>query len=82
MRPLFNRDEADWALSWLGLAIVAIVFHDHPGLAPVIRYTLIAIAAYILLTKAEIFGPPIQRWVDRLSSAPAPARPAGRGQLI
>jgi len=74
--------ESAWILSWLGLGIAVVVLNDQPDLAPFVRYTLLAIIAYVLLTNAEVFGPPIQRWVARLSARsslnPAPVtRPKG-----
>ena len=72
MTPLFDRDESGWILSWLGLGVAAVVLNEYPGAGPFVRYTLLAIIAYVLLTNAEVFGPPIARWVARLGGAGVP----------
>lgn len=67
--------ESGWFLGWLGLAIAVVVLSDYPAIAPVLRYTLLALIAYVALANAARFGPPLARWVDSIS------RPAvGQGE--
>ncbi len=69
-----NGDQTGWFLGWIGLAVAVVVLSDYPTTAPLVRYTLLAVIAYVLLANAERFGPPIARWVVSLST-PA-SRPA------
>lgn len=61
-----SDEESGWVVSWLGLAIAVVVLSEYPALGPAVRYTLLAIIAYVLLTRAQLFGPPIARWVEGL----------------
>ena len=66
------NDNTGWFLAWIGLGIAVVVLSDYPTTAPLVRYTLLAVIAYVLLANAQRFGPEISRWVASLST---PARP-------
>ncbi len=65
-----SGDQTGWFLGWIGLAIAVVVLGDYATTAPLIRYTLLAVIAYVLLANAERFGPPLARWVASLQTTP------------
>lgn len=61
----------DQMLAWLGLAIAVVALNDF-GWGPFVRYSLLAVIAYALLTNVEQLEPLIDRFVAglRLSRSP------------
>lgn len=60
------KDNSAWYLSWLGLAIAVVVLADYPSAGPLVRYTLMAVVAYVLLTNTQTIAPVVERWVAGL----------------
>ncbi len=65
-----SYDLGGWLLGWMGLAIAVVVLNGYPGTAPVVRYTLLAVIAYVLLTNADALSGPLGRWVADISAGP------------
>lgn len=48
-------------MAWIGLAIALVVLAQY-GLAAPIRYTLVLVIAYVLLTNADRLAPQVTRF--------------------
>lgn len=63
--------------SWLGLAIAVVLLASF-GLAPVVRYTLVAVIFYVLVVNADRLAPQIARF-NRSLAASVQSNEAGPG---
>jgi hypothetical protein len=77
-----NGTPASWFGGWILLAIVLVVANDQPSLAPIVRYTLIAVILYVLLTNIERFRPLVDSWIASIGGRPAVGSGGGGGGRI
>ena len=67
-----NGGEGGWLLAWLGLAMAAVVLNDYPATSPILRYSLVLVIVFLLLTNVERIAPLVDQAVARM-------RPTGGG---
>jgi len=61
-----NDDQGGWMLAWLGLAIAMVVLDGYPATSPVVRYSLVLVVMFVLLTNVERIAPLVGGSVNRL----------------